>query len=49
MVSAEYVHIFVQSSANGFGTTPFWVGNNSDGLDDKVKEAAKTVLIVRKL
>ncbi|KAI6243376.1 Guanylate cyclase [Aphelenchoides fujianensis] len=46
MTSADYVYIFIQTNAEGFGNPPFWQAG--DEMDAPLKEAAKTVLILDK-
>ncbi|KAI6227363.1 Guanylate cyclase [Aphelenchoides fujianensis] len=45
MLSYEFVFLFIQTNAAGFGNPPFWVGTG-DQNDAVVKEAAKNVLIL---
>jgi hypothetical protein len=46
MVSTDYVHLFTQVTSIGFGNPPFWVGN--DGRDEEIKEASKTIILVKR-
>ncbi|KAI6170893.1 Guanylate cyclase [Aphelenchoides bicaudatus] len=47
MTGPDYLYLFIQTSASGFGTTPFWSGTDPDSLI--IREAANWTNTPKKL